>query len=648
MTTYRNIHGRSIKAVATDPTAEVSEGEIWYNTGSDTFKSILSVEAWSSGGNLVTATALMAGAGTQTAGLGFGGYVGPGTPNVVNTTLEYNGSGWTVGGNLVAARSGMGGTGTQTAGLGFGGSTTIPRAPGEVANSEEYNGTAWTEGTNLNDALVGVGGLGTQTAAVGFGGGTPDTNATEHYDGTSWTNVPGTLTSARRYLQGCGTQTAGLTAGGSGTSSNLYDGTSWTAGADMNTSRPNTGSVSGIQTSALMSGGGSGGTPVGGKTELYNGTSWSEVSDMAVGRYSSAGANGGTTSASLAFGGYLGGTGYISSTEEWNRSANIITPSAWATGGNMPVAKRVGACSKGGDINSSLTFGGDTLPMGAGQPQVNTTEEYNGTSWTGGGNVGNNISGSAGAGTQTAMIGATGYSFPTPWGTAGASYIANAFEYDGSSWTNVTAYPTTGVGMMSLGTQTASLFGGGAQGGSPGPEANQKSKDYKEYNGSSWTTGGASNTFHSRSGGAGGTQTAGIIYGGYDGPGGNPSGRSDKVEEYNGTAWTSAITAPKESAIGSGFGTQTAFLYSGGQESPIPNSPGTTGFSFTTLVYDGTTMRTDANTATRRVYSGADGAIGTAAGFVAGGATSYSARTTATEEYSQGSSAINVKTLTQS
>ena len=313
----------------------------------------------------------------------------------------------------------------------------------------------------------------------------------------------------------------------------------------------------------------------------------------------------------------------------------------------MPAGKRVGGSSTGGSV-SGLTFGGDNVPMGQGIPQVKTTEEYNGTAWTGGGNITNNVSGSAGAGTQTAMIGATGYSFPTPWTTAGASYIANAFEYDGSSWTNVTAYPTTGVGMMSLGTQTASLFGGGAQGGSPGPEANQKSKDYKEYNGSSWTTGGASNTFHSRSGGAGGTQTAGIIYGGYDGPGGNPSGRSDKVEEYNGTAWTSAITAPKESAIGSGFGTQTAFLYSGGQESPIPNSPGTTGFSFTTLVYDGTTMRTDANTATRRVYSGADGAIGTAAGFVAGGATSYSARTTATEEYSQGSSAINVKTLTQS
>jgi hypothetical protein len=40
MTTYRNIHGRSIKSVSTDPTAEVIEGEIWYNTNSETFKSV--------------------------------------------------------------------------------------------------------------------------------------------------------------------------------------------------------------------------------------------------------------------------------------------------------------------------------------------------------------------------------------------------------------------------------------------------------------------------------------------------------------------------------------------------------------------------------------------------------------------------------
>ena len=48
MTTYRNIHGRSIQAVTTDPTESVAEGQVWYNTTSDTFKTVLVTEAWSS------------------------------------------------------------------------------------------------------------------------------------------------------------------------------------------------------------------------------------------------------------------------------------------------------------------------------------------------------------------------------------------------------------------------------------------------------------------------------------------------------------------------------------------------------------------------------------------------------------------------
>ena len=49
MTTYRKIHGRSIQAVTTDPTESVAEGQVWYNTSSDTFKTVLVSEAWSSG-----------------------------------------------------------------------------------------------------------------------------------------------------------------------------------------------------------------------------------------------------------------------------------------------------------------------------------------------------------------------------------------------------------------------------------------------------------------------------------------------------------------------------------------------------------------------------------------------------------------------
>ena len=40
MTTYRNIHGRPIQAVTTDPTGDITEGQIWYNTTSDTFKTV--------------------------------------------------------------------------------------------------------------------------------------------------------------------------------------------------------------------------------------------------------------------------------------------------------------------------------------------------------------------------------------------------------------------------------------------------------------------------------------------------------------------------------------------------------------------------------------------------------------------------------
>jgi hypothetical protein len=62
----------------------------------------------------------LAGAGTQTAGLAFGGYTG--TANVT-ATEEYDGTTWTAGGTYTARRY-LGGCGTQTAALAFGGYTT--------------------------------------------------------------------------------------------------------------------------------------------------------------------------------------------------------------------------------------------------------------------------------------------------------------------------------------------------------------------------------------------------------------------------------------------------------------------------------------------------------------------------------------------
>ena len=54
MTTYKNIHGRAIQAITTDPSESVAEGQVWYNTTSDTFKSVIVSEAFSSSSPLTT------------------------------------------------------------------------------------------------------------------------------------------------------------------------------------------------------------------------------------------------------------------------------------------------------------------------------------------------------------------------------------------------------------------------------------------------------------------------------------------------------------------------------------------------------------------------------------------------------------------
>jgi hypothetical protein len=117
MTTYYETKGQKIQVLATDP-SEVIEGQVWYNSTSNTLKVYKNfTDAWSTGGNLGTAREQLAGAGTQTAGLAFGGA----TPTVTAATEEYDGSAWTAGGNLGTERRGLAGAGTQTAGLAFGG-----------------------------------------------------------------------------------------------------------------------------------------------------------------------------------------------------------------------------------------------------------------------------------------------------------------------------------------------------------------------------------------------------------------------------------------------------------------------------------------------------------------------------------------------
>ena len=100
-----------------------SVGNLWFNTTTNklNLSYCFTGGLWSAGGALITARANLAGAGTNTAALAFGGR----TPTVVACTQTYNGTSWSAGGAMITARQQLAGAGTNTAALAFGGSPAV-------------------------------------------------------------------------------------------------------------------------------------------------------------------------------------------------------------------------------------------------------------------------------------------------------------------------------------------------------------------------------------------------------------------------------------------------------------------------------------------------------------------------------------------
>jgi len=249
---------------------------------------------------------------------------------------------------------------------------------------------SWSSGGNLNTARPYLAGAGTQSAGLCMGGyASGYSNITEEYNGTSWSSG-GNLNTARRSPAGAGTQSAGLCIGG-------YDGNSKNI------------------------------------TEEYNGTSWSSGGNLNTARYELASC--GTQSAGLCMGGYI--SSYSNVTEEYNGTS-------WSSGGNLNTAKHeLASC---GTQSAGLCMGGTTGSIS------NVTEEYNGTSWSSGGNLNTARRGLAGAGTQSAGL--------CMGGTTGS--ISNVTEeYNGTSWSNVDNLSTARLYLAGAGTQSAGLCMGG-------------------------------------------------------------------------------------------------------------------------------------------------------------------------------------------
>ena len=613
MSTFKNIQGKNIRSYANNA-PNATAGEMWYNRTELKLKGVVASGTWSSSGSLGSARYDAGGGGIQTAGLIFGGR-SPAIPST-NLTEEYNGSGWATGGNLNLGRQQMFSFGSQTAALGASGYKDSG-GPGYRQESEEYNGTSWTEGNNCPIASFAGAGFGIQTAGVACGGRTPSpTNATAEYDGTNWTSG-GNMTASLQQLFGAGTLTAGVTFGGNDGSSAVnviqeYDGTSWSDAGDLPAARTLAG-TSGIQTASIIFGGNAPGKV---NTTLdYDGTSISSnPATLATARASvsfPSGAPASTNTSAFAAGGYS--TTTVGNTEEYNFTANTVVPATWSSGGNLNAARF--KMEMNGTQTATIAMGGGTMPS----PPSSTTnsEYYDGSSWTAQPAMNNSRQrGGAGAfGTQTAAMSVSGIRNPP----APSNTVTDTEEWNGSNWTSGGAVPSGRYSACFFGTQTAGVFAGG----NPGP-SNTGATDSAEYNGSSFSAGNsmANGRYNATSGG---TLTAGLVVMG-------TAGGSDTAncEEYDGTNYSAGGTSVIADQDLGGSGTQTNFSAFIGPTAQ-------------TLIYDGTSWRTDVTGATALGNVAGTGTSSTT-GIVASG----NPGTGTTLEYNVGTTALNYKNISSS
>ena len=609
MTDYKTIRGKKVKFFTSDLSGGEADGQLFFQDTAREMKVAVASAAWSSGSPVNSGRHNCASGSTpRDAGIIFGGFVSPASSAL---TEEYNGSGWAENGNLNTARQQFPGFGTQTAAVGAGG---YVNGSGDVANVEEYDGSSWTEVTNIPGARRGQAGFGTLTAGV-ICGGVPNSNQTFEYDGTNWTSGGNLGTGMDRTdVAGTGTQTAGLVAAGDTTESFTYDGSTWTDVGTTNAPHDG-GADTGLQTAAvIISGFPAPQSPaVTTACETFDGTTFATTATVAQGVYGMGNGGASGTAAFKCAGSRNPGT--ESSTEEFNVTVNTVTASAWSSGGNMNTARR--AMSGGaGTATAGLVAGGYITNFS------NATEEYNGSSWSNGGNYPASKYYAMIAGTQTAGLGVGG----------GDPVVAETCEYNGSTWTDVGNAPESRKMMGRSGTQTAALFAGGNDG------PNAAVAEAFTYDGSSFTN--ITDLPSNRGSGhvSGGSQTASVHAAGSLGP----PGYTDTTVEWNGSAWGAGGThlfsgqSQMNSNNTSGYNNSSAGGYG--------TSAAPSGITGVGCSYDGTSWFTTAPLSTARQQGSGFGGVDD---FVVCAGTTGSA-TAATEEFAAETTSLNLKTITDS
>ena len=152
-----------------------------------------------------------------------------------------------------------------------------------------------------------------------------------------------------------------------------------------------------------------------------------------------------------------------------------------------------------------------------------------------------------------------------------------------------------------------------------------------------------------------GTQTAGTVVSGFQGPSSPPLSPTSSVSraalgfDYDGSSWTAGTSSLIAGASGGAAGIQTVGIYLAGENPAL--SPANI---VTSQTYDGTSYTTNASVIRSRatqfgITSSRTSEVGTAAMIFGGGDPAATPQdTNATEEYNAGTTALNIRTLTTS
>jgi len=463
--------------------------------------------SWIASGDLSNPRRALAGCGIQNAALSFGGYA----VTYSAATETFNGSVWaniaTPGG---VARQYLAGCGSQLAALRFGGDTGVYSAV-----TEKFNGTSWSATGNLNIILMGLAGCGTQSAALSFGGNTALASAvTEKFDGSVW-SYSGNLNIARWFLAGAGTQNAGLSFGGYTTGSYLaitekFNGSFWLTTRSLNTVKGNLAGT-GTQSSTLSFGGFI--AAISATTEKFNKINyttytgyWTTTSNLNTPRQAVAGC--GIQSAALSFGGTTGSNSAV--TEKFDGSV-------WATSGNL-VTARAGLMGCGVQNAALSGFGIITI-------QVNNTEIFNGVS-----NTWANV-GTPGGTARWAVSGCGFVNAAMSFGgiTNVPTVLATSEKFSGATWATASALSVARYGLGGCGNTNAAL----AFGGNTTYPAVTVSAVTDKYNGTVWAASTNLNIARCMLTGSG-IQNAGLAIGGLT------TVTLAVIEKFNGSYWSAS------------------------------------------------------------------------------------------------------------